>query len=166
VSEPYPLEVLLELREAAVDKAQRALADQVGRLDSMIQHRDTLEAERDDLLGERRAKEERFHRRRREERVGGGDFASMRLYLKGIDVDVARLGEELTAARQEVAQQESVVAQHRQRLADAKAELEVVERHRGDWEDERARMEKRREHDMMDEIGTTIWRGGSDGSAD
>lgn len=166
MSEPYPLEVLIELREAAVDKAQRALADQVSRLDSFIQHRDALDAQRDELLGERRTKEERFHRRRRQERVGGGDFASMRLYLKGIDVDVARLGEELTAARQEVAQQEAVVAQHRQRLADAKAELEVVERHRGEWEGKRARIEKRREHDMMDEIGTTMWRGGSDGSAD
>lgn len=166
MSESYPLEVLIELREAAVDEAQRDLAEHVGRLESMIQHRDALEAQRETLLGERRRKESQFHRRRRAESVGGGDFASMQLYLKGIDVDVARLGEELTVACQEVAQQESVVAQHRRRLADAKAELEVVERHRGGWEDARARVQKRRENDVMDEIGTTIWRGGSDDDAD
>ena len=159
MSHEYPLEVLIELRSASVDAAERSLAEEVGRLDELTEQLEALKTQKSDLTERRREYEQRFHRRRREGTVGASDYATMRRYLEGIDLDIAQTGREMDRTEVRVeAQQESVDA-HRRELADAKAELEVVDRHRSSWRDEKARLAARRRREEMNEIGMTIWRG-------
>lgn len=164
MNEDYPLKVLLELRADAVDEAERELASEVGRLNELIERREELGARRQRLIDKRHAREETFRQRRRDESVTGAEFAQIRLFLKGLDIDIEQLRVEQAHVDERVEGQTSVVDQRRDELAEAKAELEVVQRHRADWQADRERLKKRRQADAMDELGTMVWRGGEDGT--
>lgn len=154
----YDLEVLLELREDEKEEAQQAYADEMQELERRKDYVESLRGEREALRAERREWREEFDRRRSEEGLGPEEAQQYENYLRGLKSDESDLDEEIERARRAVEEQRRRVEEAREALNEAIKQLEAVERHREDWEEEQERLQRRKEAERMDDIAARIWR--------
>lgn len=157
MSDDYDLKVLLELREREQEEAEEEYARQIQELERQKEY-----------LAQRRADlEEAIERRKavcaqHDERVeaSGATLAQMNVfesYLSGLRQDEIQLRDSIDRAERAVSQQGEQVGEAKQDLIEATRELEAVEKHRENWQEERATEEQRRESAAMDEVAARRW---------
>jgi flagellar export protein FliJ len=157
MSDDYDLKVLLELREREQEEAEDEYARQIQELE---RRKEYLAKKHGDL-------EEAIERRKamcaqHDERVKSGEatLAQMNVfesYLSGLRQDEIQLEDSIERAERAVSQQSEQVAQAKQGLIEATRELKAVEKHRENWEEEKAAEEQRRESAAMDEVAARRW---------
>lgn len=157
MSEEYPLEVLLEMRERERDEAQTTLSQEMADLER-----------RQRTVREKTAELEEVRERRVEARdaadqaIGAGiSVARMQVsdeYQLGLEVEEQTARGRVDEAMQEVARQRRSVEKARGALEAAQKELLAVEKHHAKWKEEQDVVAKRKASSEMDEIAMRLWQ--------
>ncbi len=154
----YDLQALLELRENARDEAEQRYADEMRELERRREYVAEMRAELEAAVDRRESERERLGRRRTSGEASLAELGQFENYLRGMREDEKALRDEVERAEQAVDEQREYVDEAHEEMVEAVRQLEAVERHRDDWEADRARREKRRRASEMDDIATRIWR--------
>ncbi len=157
MSEEYPLEALLDIRERERDEAERALAREMAELERRQQTVKKRTAELEDIRGRKKSAREEADAAMSD----GMSIAQMGMhdeYVRGLDIEEASARERVDDAMQNVARQRRTVEKARAALEHAQKELLAVEKHHENWQQEEAIIARRKASNEMDEIAMRLWQ--------
>lgn len=148
----YPLEALETIRAAAVDRAALAL-------EQALAHESSVRAHLARAVEERRAfdagteRESESLAAARDAGVRGSSFIDGARYLERRGREADEIGRAIAVLRRKVGEARRATEAARAALARSHADAELVERHRGRWEDRRDLREERRREDEAEDVG-------------
>jgi hypothetical protein len=148
----YPLEALETIRSAAVERASLAL-------EQALTHEENVRAELARAVEARRAFDAGTERASgslasaREAGVRGSGFVDGARYLERRGNEADELARAVSVLRRKAGEARRSTEAARAALARSHADAELVERHRGRWEDRRDEREERRREDEAEDVG-------------
>jgi hypothetical protein len=147
----YPLEALQTIRSAAVESAAVAL-------DEALAHEESVRTELARAIEERRAFEADTEQARgslanaRGAGVRGSGFVDGARYLERRCREADELARSVSVLRRKAGEARRATEAARAALARSHADAELVERHRGRWEDRRDERDERRREDEAEDV--------------
>jgi len=153
----YRLQIVLDQKEEARDQAAKVLQE---KKDALKREQEKADEIRQNLEATK-SRREREYLEMTQGSMGGGiavDDAQRRLnFIKSLDVKAKRLEEDLSLQVKRVKRAEQEVEIALQDLIQASRELQVMQRHKENWEKEVKRRQEEKDQNEMNEIGNVMY---------
>lgn len=156
--EAYNLQVILELRELARDDARDSYAHEVHLLEE--RKRDVLEAKKrlKESVVRRQEACARFDARTQRGEASIAELGTFDDYVRALRADEVSCAHAIERAQSAVCAQERKCVKAQDDLQNAACELEAVEQHHEQWQQEQKITKQRKDESAMDEIAARLWR--------
>jgi flagellar export protein FliJ len=157
-NEPYELQVLLELRQQALETAEDDYAKALAKLEQ--RRRDVAQA-RKNLVQAQHIRESEV--KAFDHVLSSGSFDIKHRnhfedYVRGLKAHEDELAKAIIRAEQAVKAEERIVANVKDALLQATQDLKAVESHQEQWKQEQRAERARKEEDAMDDVAIRLWR--------
>ncbi len=160
MSDDYELEVLCEIRQRELEKAE----EEVGRAKkAWEQRRQAYQECRAKMRAQRQERhkaEERFSKDMANGHVSSGEVQAFGRYRRRLIAEEEQLELEKKQALEEVERARQKMDERKEAMTEAIRQLKAVEGHREKWEAKRSQKARRKASREMDEVASRIWRGG------
>lgn len=156
--EDYELDVLLDLRAEAKEQAEQAHMEQTQEL----MRRQQQAAQARQTLTEAQTKRAQacadFDQKLSQAGLDIGRIQAFDDYVRGLKQHEDELAEKITQADRAVDAQRVAIRRAHEALVQAIKDLEAVETHHAQWQQEQDLITQRKQSDAMDEIASRLWR--------
>lgn len=156
--EDYELEVLLELRAQAKEQAEHEHMEQTQEL---MRRQQAAAAARQTLTEAEQKRAQAcadFDLKLAQSGLDIGRIQAFDDYVRGLKQHEGTLAEKIIQADRAVDAQRAAIRRAHEALVQAIKDLEAVETHHAQWQQEQDLITQRKQSDAMDEIASRLWR--------